>query len=116
LPCPRLQDGGNKDEFKLFTLKWRLYIRQRSELDYSEVRQHLLNCIDETLGDAMHDALGYRINTSSATDMMTELGKLAVDELFTVEEIATVVKSMIPEKKLIKQTDTHRNQPYRSLS
>jgi hypothetical protein len=116
LLCPRLRDGCNKDEFKLFTLKWRLYIRQRGELDYSVVRQHLLNCIDETLGDAMHDALGYRINTSSVTDMMTELGKLAVDEPFTVEEIAPVVKNMIPEEILIKQTDTHRNQPYSSLS
>jgi hypothetical protein len=109
LLCPMLQDGCNKDEFRSFTLQWRLYIRERGELDYSEVRQHLLSCIDETLVDAIHDALGYKINTSSVTDMMTELEKLAVDEPFTVEEIVTVVKNMcmIPEEILIKQPDTH---------
>jgi hypothetical protein len=50
--------------------------------------------------------------------MMMELGKLAVDELFTVEEIVTVVENMcmIPEERLIKQPDTHRNRPYNSLS
>ena len=113
LPCPMLQDGCNQDEFRSFTLQWMLYIKEKGELDYSEVRQHLLNCIDETLGDAMHDALGYKINTSSVTDMMTELGKLAVDEPFTVEEIVTVVKNMcmIAEETLIKQPNTHRNQP-----
>jgi hypothetical protein len=118
LPCPMLQDGCNKDEFKLFTLQWRLSIRERGELDYSEVRQHLLSCIDETLVDAIHDALGYKINTSSVTDMMKELGKLAVDEPFTVEEIVAVVENMcmIQEEKLIKQPDTRRNQPYNSLS
>jgi hypothetical protein len=63
LPCPMLQDGCNKDEFRLFTQQWRLYIRERGELDYSEVRQHLLSCMDETLVDAIHDALGYKINT-----------------------------------------------------
>jgi hypothetical protein len=94
LPCPMLQDGCNKEEFRLFTQQWRLYIRKRGELDYSEVRQLLMSCIDETLVDAIHDALGYKINTSSVTDMMMELGKLAVDELFTVEEIVTVVDNM----------------------
>jgi hypothetical protein len=113
-----LQDGCNQDEFRSFTLKWRLYIRERGELDYSEVRRHLLSCIDETLVDAMHDALGYKINTSSVTDMMTELGKLAVNEPFTVEEIVTMVENMcmIPEEILIKQPDTHRNKPFGSLS
>jgi hypothetical protein len=28
LPCPRLRDGCNKDEFRLFTLQWRLYINK----------------------------------------------------------------------------------------
>jgi hypothetical protein len=62
LPCPMLQDGCNQDEFKLFTLQWRLYIREKGELDYNEVRQQLLSCIDETLVEAIHDALGYKIN------------------------------------------------------
>jgi hypothetical protein len=118
LPCPMLQDGCDKDEFRRFTLQWRLYIRERGELDYNEVRQHLLNCIDETLVDAIHDALGYKINTTSVTDMVMELGKLAVNEPFTVEEIVTMVENMcmIPEEMSIRQFGTHRNQPYSSLS
>jgi hypothetical protein len=48
LPCPMLQDVCNQDEFRSFTLQWRLYIRERGGLDYSEVRQLLLSCIDET--------------------------------------------------------------------
>jgi hypothetical protein len=66
----------------------------------------------------MHDALSYRINTSSVTDMVTELGKLAVDEPFTVEEIVAVMENMcmIPEEIFIEQPETHRNQPYNSLS
>jgi hypothetical protein len=118
VPCPMLRDGCNQDEFRSFTLQWRLHIRDRGELDYSEVRQHLLSCIDGTLEDAMNDALGYKINTSSVTDMMTELGKLAVHEPFTVEEIVTVVETMcmIPERRLIKQPDAHRYHPHSSLS
>jgi hypothetical protein len=86
LACPMLQDGCNQDELKQFTLQWRLLMREKGE-----VRQQLLNCID---------ALGYKINTSYVTDMMTELGKLAVDEPFAVEEIVIMVENMcmIPRK------------------
>jgi hypothetical protein len=58
--------SNEEDVFKQCALQWRLLMREQGE-----VRQQLLCCID---------ALGYNINTSSVTDMMTELGKLAVDE------------------------------------
>jgi hypothetical protein len=118
VPHPMLRDGCDQDEFRSFMLQWRLYIGGRGEMDDRELRRQLLSCIDGTLEDAMHDALGYKINTSSVTDMMTELGKLAVDELFTVEEIITVVKNMymIPEEIPIKQPNTHRSQPHSSMS
>ena len=78
-------------------------------MDNRELRQQLLSCIDGTLEDAMYDALGNKINTSSKTDMMTELGELAVDEQFTVEEIITVVEDMymIHEEKPAKQPNNH---------
>ena len=63
-------------------------------MDDRELRQQLLNCIDGTLEAAMHNALGSKINTSTETDMMEELGKLAVNEQFTVEEIIAVVENM----------------------
>ena len=72
-------------------------------MDDRELRRQLLSCIDGTLEDAMYDALGYKINTSTETDMMTELGKLAVDEQFTVEEIITVVENMYMIHKEIPQ-------------
>jgi hypothetical protein len=104
LPCPMLQDGCNQDELIQLTLQWRLLMREKGE-----VRQQLLSCID---------ALGYKISTSSVTDMMMELGKLAVDETFAVEEIVTMVENMciIPEETMIIQPDTHRNQLCSGLS
>jgi hypothetical protein len=36
LPCPMLQDGCNKDEFRLFTLQWRLY--KKKEVNWTTVR------------------------------------------------------------------------------
>jgi hypothetical protein len=106
-----LRDGCNQDEFRSFTLQWRLYAGGQGEMDDRELRRQLLSCIDETLEDAMYDALGNKINTSTEAVMMTELGKLAVDEQFTVEEIITVVEDMymINEEIPVKQPNTHRS-------
>ena len=52
-------------------------------MDNRELRRQLLSCIDGALKDAMYDALGYKINTSTMANMMKELGKLAVDEQVT---------------------------------
>ena len=118
VPFPMLQDGCNQDEFRSFTLQWRLYTGGQGEMEVRELRRLLLNCIDGTLEDAMHDALGNKINTSTEADMMTELGKLAVDEQFTVEEIIIVVEDMymIPEKIPVEQPRAHRSQPHSSLA
>ena len=118
VPCPMLRNGCNQDEFRAFTLQWRLYAGGQGEMDDRELRRQLLSCIDETLEGAMYDALGNKINTSTEADMMTELGKLAVDEQFTVEEIITVVEDMymIPEKIPVKQPRAHRSQPHSSLA
>ena len=118
VPRPMLRDGCNQDEFRSFTLQWRLYIGGRGEMDDRELRRQLLSCIDGALKDAMYDALGYKTNTSTQADMMTNLGKLAVDEQFTVEEIITVVENMymIHEEIPVKQPNTHRSQPHSSLA
>ena len=118
VPRPMLRDGCNQDEFRSFTLQWRLYAGGQGEMDDRELRRQLLSCIDGTLEDAMYDALGNKINTSTEADMMTELGKLAVDEQFTVEEIITVVEDMymIHEEIPVKQSNIHRSQHHSSLA
>ena len=93
---------NEEDVFKQCALQWRLLMREQGE-----VRQQLLCCID---------ALGYKINTSSVTDRMTELGKPAVDVPFAVEKIVIIMENMIPEEQLIEQPDTRSNQPYNGLS
>jgi hypothetical protein len=55
---PMLRDGCNQDEFRSFTLQWRLYAGAQGEMDDRELRQQLLSCIDGTLEDAIYDALG----------------------------------------------------------
>jgi hypothetical protein len=85
-------------------------------MDDRELRRQLLNCIDGTLEAAMYDALGTKINTSAETDMMEELGKLAVNEQFTVEEITAVVENMymISKEIPVKQPTAHRSQAHSS--
>jgi hypothetical protein len=67
-------------KMSLYHSRWRLYAGGQGEMDNRELRRQLLSCIDRTLEDAIYDALGNKINTSTEADMMTELGKLAVDE------------------------------------
>jgi hypothetical protein len=88
-------------------------------MDVKELRQQLLNCTDGPLEAAMYDALGSKINTISETDMMEELGKLAVEEELAVEEIIAVVRNMnnstmISEEKPVKQPTAHSSPAHRS--
>jgi hypothetical protein len=83
--------------------------RGQGEMDERELRRKLLSCIDGTLKDAMYDALGNKINTSTEAAMITEYGKLAVNEQFTMEEIIAVVEDMymIHEEIPVKQPNHH---------
>ena len=78
VPPPMLRDGCNLDEFKSFTLLWRLYAECNDGMDDRELRQELLRCLDEPLEAAMYDALGCKLNTIPEADMMEELVKIAV--------------------------------------
>ena len=49
VPRPMLRDGCNLDEFKSFTLLWRLYAECHDEMDDRERRQQLLRCIEGPL-------------------------------------------------------------------
>jgi hypothetical protein len=112
VPRPLLREGCNLEECKSFTQQWRLYAGCIVGMDVRELRQQLLNCTDGPLEAAIYDALGSKIDTISETDIMEELGKLAVEEKPGVEEIIAVAKNMnhstmISEEKPVKQPTAH---------
>jgi hypothetical protein len=39
VPCPMLRDGCNQDEFRSFTLQWRLYAGGQGGMDERELRR-----------------------------------------------------------------------------
>ena len=88
-------------------------------MDDRELRQQLLRCIEGPLEAAMYDALGCKLYTISETDIMEELGKLAVKENLTVEEIIAVVDNMyyptvISEENPVNQPTAHRSPAHSS--
>jgi hypothetical protein len=62
---PTLRDGCNLDEFKSFTLQWRLYAGCQGEMNDRELRQQLLNCTDGPLEATMYDTPGSKVDTLS---------------------------------------------------
>ena len=72
VPRPMLCDGCKLDEFKSFTLLWRLYAECNDGMDDRELRQQLLRCLDGPLEAAMYDALAnqsqYRLGSTKHTD------------------------------------------------
>ena len=76
-------------------------------MDDRELRQQLLRCTDRPLEAAMYDALGSKINTISETDMMEELGKLAVEETIAVEEIIAMVEDMYYSTVISEEKPAH---------
>ena len=65
VPRPMLRDGCNLEEFKSFTLLWRLYAECHDGKDDRELRQQLLRCLDGPLEAAMFDALGWELHTTT---------------------------------------------------
>jgi hypothetical protein len=78
VPRPMLREGCNLDEFKSFTILWRLYAECNDEMNDRELREQLLRCLDKPLEAAMYDVLGCKLNTIPEADMMEELVKIAV--------------------------------------
>jgi hypothetical protein len=76
--CPVLRRGCKQEEFDEFAKSWGQYAGCQWELDDRELRQQLLNCAVGPLELIMYKVLGSQLDTLSETDLMKELGKLAV--------------------------------------
>lgn len=54
------------------------YVRASNETDVTKLKDQLLQCPDDTLGSALHRAMGDQVDTITVTELLKEIEELAV--------------------------------------
>ena len=116
IPRPVLQRRCSEEDFNFFRREWLRYVRFYEKVDASEIRNQLMNCLDETIQIAVYNAFGMSFNNTNQATLLMVIGLLVVedvekhvckniadtqhptmvevDEEHTVEEVVAVLKDV----------------------
>ena len=78
-------------------------MRASNETDVTKLKDQLLQCPDDTLGSALHRAMGDQVDTITVTELLKEIEELAVVKQSNIVNTLALISAKQERDELVRQ-------------